>query len=129
MTWRVPELVVFTNPAVPVKVGEALKTKFPVPVVPVTEERRSAARMVETRFFEASVATKREGVRFESVVTPEIVRVPVKLAEDEMVCPLIKPEVITPRFELVLYKFVEVAVVEKRFVNVPLVEKKLVVVA
>ncbi len=94
-----PELVVFTNPAVPVKVGEALKTKFPVPVVPVTEERRSAARMVETRFFEASVATNLEAVRLERVVTPATVRVPVKLAEDEIVCPLISPEVTTPRFE------------------------------
>ena len=44
-------------------VGEVAKTKFPVPVVPVTEARRFAAVMVETRFFDASVATRREAVR------------------------------------------------------------------
>ncbi len=49
---------------------------------------------------------------------------PVKFAEDEIVCPFIKPEVTTPRFELVEKRLVEVAVVEKR-----VVEKKLVVVA
>jgi len=43
------------------------KTKFEVPVVPVTDARRFAAVIVETRFFEASVATRRDAVRLVSV--------------------------------------------------------------
>ncbi len=63
------------------------------------------------------------------VSPPVAVRVPVKLAEDEIVCPLISPEVTTPRFEFVLYKFVEDAVVEKRLVVVAFVTKRFVVEA
>ena len=54
-----------------VTVGPVAKTRFPVPVVPVTEERRLAAVMVETRFFEASVATNCEAVSPEKLMVPE----------------------------------------------------------
>ena len=53
--------------AVPVKEGEMEKTRLPVPVVPVTEESKLAAVIVETKFLEASVATRREAVRPETL--------------------------------------------------------------
>jgi hypothetical protein len=63
--------------------------------------------------------------RFESVVNPPVaVRVPVKLAVDEIVWPLIKPEVMAPRVE-----FPAVKVVVKRLVDEAVVAKELVVVA
>ena len=51
--------------AVPVKEGEMEKTRLPVPVVPVTEESKLAAVMVDARFLDASVTTRREAVREE----------------------------------------------------------------
>jgi hypothetical protein len=63
--------------------------------------------------------------RFERVVRPAVaVMVPVKLAAAEMVCPLIKPEVIVPAVREPI-----VPLLEKRLVVDALVEKKLVVVA
>mgnify|MGYP001602756622 CR=1 FL=1 len=56
-------------------------------------------------------------------------KVPVKFAALEIVCPLIRPEVTTPKLELVLKRLVEVAVVLKRFPKVPVLLNKLVVVA
>ena len=50
--------------------GDVSKTRFPVPVVPVTEAKRFAEVMVFTRFFEASVATSREAVRPERLTKP-----------------------------------------------------------
>ena len=55
----------------PTSVGFVANTRSPVPVVPETDERRFAAVMEEVRFFEASVATKREAVRLEIFTTPE----------------------------------------------------------
>lgn len=56
--------------------------------------------------------------RFESVVRPAVaVRVPVKFAALEIVCPLIRPEVIVPRFAFVANK-----VEAKKFVVVAFVE-------
>ena len=61
-------VVAVATPSVGVtNVGEVSKTKLPVPVVPVTEESRLAAVIVETRTLEPSVATRREAVRPESV--------------------------------------------------------------
>ncbi len=58
-----PTVTVDGNTGVPVNVGDAEKTKFPVPVVPVTEDARFAAVIVEVRFDEPSVATRRDAVR------------------------------------------------------------------
>src|SRR3990167_1468513 len=58
------------------KSGAVSNTRSPVPVVPVTEARRFAAVIVETRTFEPSVATKREAVRLESVTVPVTPSVP-----------------------------------------------------
>jgi hypothetical protein len=98
-----PEAVIAAALTVPVNVGEAENTRFPVPVVPVTDERRLAAVIVDTRFFEASVATSLDAVRFEPVMFPETVS---------------DPAVATPRFELVENRFVDEAVVAKKFVVV-----------
>lgn len=46
-----------------VKVGEAAKTRSPVPVVPETEDNKLAEEIVLVRFFEALVATRRLAVR------------------------------------------------------------------
>ena len=63
--------------------------------------------------------------RFERVVRPPVaVTVPVKLAAEEIVWPLIKPEVTAPRVALPVLREVE-----KRLVDEAVVEKKLVVVA
>ncbi len=57
--------------------------------------------------------------RLERFVKPAVaVTVPVKLAAEEIVWPLISPEVTTPRLELVLKRLVDDAVVEKKFVVV-----------
>ena len=56
--------------AVPVNVGESESTKLPVPVEPVTsesDETRFASVIVEARFFEPSVVTKRDAVSPETV--------------------------------------------------------------
>ena len=69
--------------------------------------------------------------RLASVVTPlATLRVPVKLAAEEMVCELTNPEVIAPRVALpvlraVANRLVEEAVVEKIEVVVALVEVEL----
>ena len=55
------------------------------------------------------------------VKPPRAVRVPVKLAADEIVWPFIKPDVTTPRFEFVEKRLVEDAVVANKFVVVALV--------
>ena len=66
-----------------VSVGELENTKFPaVPVVPETDDSRFAAVMVETRFFEPSVATRREAVRPPKFTVPVAVR-PLKVAVPE----------------------------------------------
>jgi hypothetical protein len=69
--------------------------------------------------------------RFESVESPPVaVKVvptasePVKLAVEEMVCPLMRPDVMRPRVELPAFR-----VVAKRLVEDAVVEKRLVVVA
>jgi hypothetical protein len=69
--------------------------------------------------------------RFESVERPPVaVKVvptasePVKLAVEEMVCPLMRPDVMRPRVELPAFR-----VVAKRLVEDAVVEKRLVVVA
>ncbi len=70
----VPLFDMATEVRVPVKVGEAESTKFPVPVELVTSEidaTRLARVMVEVKFFEPSVATRREAVR------PVTLRVPI----------------------------------------------------
>jgi hypothetical protein len=46
---------------------------------------------------------------------------PVKLAVEEMVCPLMRPDVMRPVFKLVENKFVELAVVAKELVEVEFV--------
>src|SRR5690606_16173270 len=66
------------NVAVPVNVGDSLNTRLPVPVVPVTDEARLAAVMVLVRFFEPSVATRREAVR------PEVVPGAAAMAPEEL---------------------------------------------
>ena len=71
VTARVPELVVFANAAVPVKVGAPENTKSPEPVVPVTDEARLAAVMVETKLELPSVVTNREPVRPEKLIVPD----------------------------------------------------------
>lgn len=53
------------------KVGEVSKTKLPVPVVPVTEASRLAEVIVDTKFFETSVATNLEAERPEILIVPE----------------------------------------------------------
>lgn len=64
----------------PVNVGSEIvglveKTRFPaVPVVPVTEERRLPAVIVEASILLPSVATRREAVRLERVVLVVTVR-------------------------------------------------------
>ena len=64
-------------------------------------------------------------VKVERVVRPfETVRVPVKLAAEEMVWELMRPEVIGPRVAAPAFR-----AVAKRFVEEAVVEKKLVVVA
>ena len=53
--------------------------RFPVPLTPViseTEAARLAAVIVLVRFFEPSVVTRREAVRLESVVIPDMRAVP-----------------------------------------------------
>jgi hypothetical protein len=63
--------------------------------------------------------------RFESVVSPPVaVTVPVKLAADDIVWPLIRPEVSVPAVSVPILPDVE-----KRFVLEAVLEKKLVVVA
>ena len=85
-----------------VTLGEVAKTKSPVPVVPVTEERRSADAMLDTRFFEASVATKLEAVRPEKLMVPEAVRFPEMVVLSEKVKEAPEPtaaKVIAPTLE------------------------------
>ena len=68
-----PIVYVEGSTGVPVNVGEIESTRFPVPVTPVisdTDEARFAAVMVDTRFFEASVATRRDAVRPENESVP-----------------------------------------------------------
>jgi hypothetical protein len=100
---------------------------------------------VELRAVKLSSVEEPERRRFESEVRPPVaVTVPVKLAAEEIVWPLIKPEVIAPRVALPTLRAVakrlvdeateaneveEVALVEKRLVELAVVEKKLVVVA
>ena len=63
--------------------------------------------------------------RLDKVERPPVaVNVPVKLAAEEMVWPLIKPEVMAPNVE-----FPAVRAVAKRLVEEAVVEKRLVVVA
>jgi len=57
----------------PVRVGDAESTRLVEPVEPETsesEETRLASVSVETRFLLASVATRREAVRFAILTTP-----------------------------------------------------------
>lgn len=73
-TLRVPELVVFANEARPVKVGDAESTRLVVPVDPDTSESdatRLARVRVDVRFFEPSVATRRDAVRPEKFTVPD----------------------------------------------------------
>ena len=62
--------------------------------------------------------------KVERVVRPVTFNVPVKLAADEIVWPLMRPEVIVPRVALPVFN-----VVEKRLVEEATEEKMLVVVA
>jgi hypothetical protein len=69
-----PIVYVEGRTGVPVSVGDADSTKFPVPVEPVTslsDETRFARVRVDTRFFEASVATSLDAVRPDKVTVPD----------------------------------------------------------
>lgn len=72
--WMLPEAVMAAAFTVPLKVGLALKTRLPVPVVPVTDEAKLAAVMVLVKAPPVVVATKRSGVRPLKVIVPEEVR-------------------------------------------------------
>jgi hypothetical protein len=96
----VPEAVKLAASAVPVKVGEALKTRLPVPVVPVTDERRLAAVIVLVRAPPVVVVTRRSGVRPGKVTVPvPAVRVEV-LVRLKLLFTVVVP-VAAPRFRVV----------------------------
>jgi len=98
----------------------------------VVQLREMMAKRVVVAFVEVELRAVKfcrvedpESKRFERVVRPPVaVTVPVKLAADEIVWPLIKPEVIAPSVE-----FPAVRAVAKRLVEEAVVAKKLVVVA
>src|SRR3989344_5164844 len=100
----------------PVNVGEALKTRLPVPVVPVTDERRLAAEIVETRTLLPSVATRREAVRLERVVAPVTFRVPAvaRLPEESIVVEAVLPAAKVLAVKRPAKKLEEVALVKTR---------------
>lgn len=136
---------------------EVMAPEVTIPRLELVEKRFVEVAVVEKRFVKAPVLEKIEvvvalvevefnAVKFWRVEEPFInklerlvkppraVRVPVKFAVSEIVCPFIKPEVtapavVTPKLELVLKRLVDVAVVEKRLVKAPVPEKIEVVVA
>jgi len=74
-----PIVYVAGSTGVPVNVGLIESTRFPVPVTPVisdTDDARFAEVIVDTRFFDASVATRRDAVRPESLMVLVAVRFP-----------------------------------------------------
>jgi hypothetical protein len=69
---RVLDIVIAAAETVPVRVGEAEKTKLPaVPVSSVTERAKLAEDIELTKFLEASVATNLEAVNPEKLMVPE----------------------------------------------------------
>jgi len=121
----------------PLIVPEVILPKVALPTLSavakrLVEEATEAKKLVVVAFVEVELRAVKfcrvedpESKRFERVVRPPVaVTVPVKLAADEIVWPLIKPEVIAPSVE-----FPAVRAVAKRLVEEAVVAKKLVVVA
>jgi len=108
-------LAVLANKLVKVPLVE--KSEVVVAWVPVA--------LIKVKFWRVEEPVRR---RFESVVRPLVtLRVPVKLAAEEMVWPFIKPEVMLakvalPAVRAVAKRLVDEATVAKKLVEVALVE-------
>jgi hypothetical protein len=101
----VPVAVSPLKVAVPAKAGEVERTRLPVPVEPFTSEidaMRLARVMVDVRFFDPSVATRREAVR------PETFTVPVAVRDPKVAAPPVR----VPKLPVVAKRLVEVLFVK-----------------
>ncbi len=111
--------VVVERPIVPAPRLKLVANKFVEDAV--VEKSEVVVAFVEVEFRKVMFCKVDEPVvrRFERVVSPPVaVSVPVKLAADEIVWPLMLPEVMRPVLREVENKFVELAVVAKKLVVV-----------